>query len=438
MSFNVTAGYYHGEHFIVENEQEAIQRYFYEDEITSLKLRKDNPELYQKVDAAVDFIHQRMIEQTGQKDLPKPVVILSDDHNDYSQGHYDRKKNLNTSSNVIVMNTEKLLTEEYFYGSLSHEMAHYHKNHGKTLEKKDEVLLVYNASDDDCIECLAQARHYQELVEPVKGLISDFEGISHFLPIPEQQDLPFDPFRKAGETALVLDYMVTYLDNKGLIPNHEACTDAFYAWIDIYNLGLDRFNIKEQEINYTLEDRQFIADQTEILLDRGQSCFEEHPQAFDHAVQTQYGISVADAKRAVALENNKPGSTGYSQSSVAFLRQLASNENPIHKIQNISRATQERIQKGMDKVGDLKQLRYLSEEDEADQIAFNTLKGTAYEQGLYNLILNADSSEKVRACKAKINKGIEPNFGTVLDIHHSDCWRAWRLKQYSQYSLVNR
>jgi hypothetical protein len=78
----------------------------------------------------------------------------------------------------------------------------------------------------------------------------------------------------------------------------------------------------------------------------------------------------------------------------------------------------------------LGQVRWYSSEDQADEVAVSVLKHLnkdhrKFARGLLSAIEMPEHDS--RRCQIDLDSASEPPYGNLSDLHHSICWRAWRL-----------
>lgn len=413
--------------YIFDTETEVIEHY-YHDAKDKVLPRANFPQKYRIIDAVTKTIYERMKSVTGNSNISMPIVVLSkQDGEDHSKAYVCQQTNLSMSSNVISISQSRLDDPEALYGILAHEMAHYFKNHGAKVGNKAEIIKGYNADEMDCIECLTQPSDHSMLTQAAIDLYEAWQGLSHFH-FPELNNLPIDPYDgDKGETASLLQKLMFSLEEKGIVYQDDYCKDAYNSYADILNLHILKLDRLHQKVVLSEEEKSSLSLQSMEVIINGRVCLKGKEQMFDELLQEQWGINSTQAR--ALLHRKKNINPTLSEVEISFVKILASDSNPMDKLLEVSKLSLQEIEQLVKQVGHVENLRYLSDEDEADELALKTLVGTSHQKGLFKFILSNGTREQVQECKAIIESGQEPHFGAFLDKHHSYCWRYWRLSK---------
>lgn len=125
---------------------------------------------------------------------------------------------------------------------------------------------------------------------------------------------------------------------------------------------------------------------------------------------------------------------GMTSNAIILRLETVDDINPISKIETLTKLTSLEIERISSSLSLSDNIRYLSQEDQADEMAIKVLSQTKYPNALSKYFLSNASDEEVKQCKEIVDiQGNEPSFGRFSDTHHSNCWRYWRSQKVMKH-----
>jgi hypothetical protein len=421
-----------GDYHRYTSEQAAISFVF--EDMTEYISVAQRPDLYKKTQKALEDVFIKLTVLAGKKGISPPYILINNvGDNEAYNAIVPGGPSL--QANIINISKETVENEESLYFILSHELAHYLLAE-KSVKEEEEAKIVYNSTESDCVDCLFNKgvpgnADYEGFVEIRNEWLDLASNI-----IPTLVSLPIAGDIGTGKLGKVLTSMwIEGMESDKAIGNCIKSVKSREGYNNSHKFFAESYDDIFQQFILSNEEIQLNADRQNKNVDAIKECFNGKNDLFIGALRKVYKIDSnikMDTIKALIGSLDGKKEIDQLQYDVIFDEDI----NPIDKIKQLYLLGKSHIKKLEAKVLDYSNLRYLSHEDEADELSTRVL----FQLGKENSILTfAETvSGDLNACKEMIKIGIEPSQGMIDDHHHSMCWRIWRADKIIQSLQIEK
>lgn len=352
---------------------------------------------YADVDKKVADIWAGFVDQfaADTQDLPMPIVILVESSSPGGYAVFD--PDLGLSPNVFMIQTPSLtLGDDAVRGMIAHELAHHVLKH-KWPGVSDKIEKWYDATKTTQDGFGLQQANDKAL--KTTGDKAQLYGSS-------TGDYPATQWNGWARPGGSLEQYVTYMHDRAKATNAGPCDTADTA---LEALAKQADSMRDSTTSSLSSDAAQLAQLDTLSKDyvaKETTCTSVVTGSFFKVIGEALGESEADIRKAALpdeIEANDTATSAYD----ALVRLAKKYDGAMLAM-------------------DLKNLRYYSYEEQADDVSIGVLKslgqpGTGIVTFLQQGLLDAAARTK---CDSLIAAG-EPPYGVVSDAHHSRCWRVW-------------
>lgn len=376
------------------------------------------PGLYQNVEKVLDTVFQKMQNIYPREGLRRPFVLINNAGSNYTSSTWELENNEHVlkQMNYIKISEEMAENEDLLYWVLTHELAHYFIA-DKGFETKDEVKVVYDPANTDCIDCLfnSDKAFGGKTLDDFVKLREQWLEISSGALI-DEYEYPVTPYFSGG---LVEELFIDFI------------TRASSTEEEKLNACLERINNSSSDSDNDepglFELLQYRLDQTNHLMILSEEELNMTNKALNESMNKM--MKCLDDRLDLLL----PSLDAVYGSKYVWVDKTHDdngdliNANPLKMIRDKFLKEKQRYSDMLAEAPELGNLFYLSHEDEADELAAKTLYFTDYKDTSIEAYLGSNETE-IKRCKANIQKGLFYQ-GFIDDDHHSNCFRYWRVKK---------
>ena len=104
-------------------------------------------------------------------------------------------------------------------------------------------------------------------------------------------------------------------------------------------------------------------------------------------------------------------------------------DNPIDIILGMTEFLENQINDNVINIPKISSLRLYTHEDEADELATLITYNSEFELSSLDKYLRHLNEKDTNECKRRVQSGTRPLQGSLVNVHHTECWRFWRAKQ---------
>lgn len=343
-------------------------------------------EAYGKADAIVEKLWPHFCElYPNCKDFPKPEILLS-----YAAGSGSfgaAHDGVLRQTNAIILSWELNDQPRDLEFVIAHEMIHYFEKHATKNDLKDEIFSIRRQTAAGCID-------YPYPLEEVKDNLLDI--------IKAMEHIGDRPHLVAPELAIPLE------GDLGLVLERMIEKTAHYPGCKTLQQQMSHFRSHVKAGNYIYETN----DEVKSFMELSKKCFEKYP-----------GNLLKEATKTLKLQLEGPHPSYWSE-----YESIVSTDGPeFDRLRHLrTNRYQNYLELSRKLVGP--QLRFHTEEDEADIKALNILLKSGrrnLREGIDYLLVDLPVNEQIR-CRRLLSEGKEPNYGPLNRFHHGECWRVWR------------
>lgn len=307
---------------------------------------------------------------------------------------------------IVLISKEMLADPVALQGVLAHELAHIYLKHGKVKDSSNPSNWTY-------VDCGNSTPLSDE----------NFDTVQTFIEATAKLGLTDnEAFLELPNTVSIDNGYLNFLDTLVNKYNDKVCLDAketYEGWLKSSEEGLDAAHFTFNFSNETADKVRFFSTHLSKKL---HDCLANKPHiSYMDLARKSWDIKKAD--EAFILRSMSPKERErFNEDERVF----NSQPNMADGLTELIRLNKNRVEESQAKI-DMTKIRFHSQEDEADILAVKALKRiNVSPNGLNDFLTKEDS------CGDLTN---EPEYGTLLDSHHSDCWRAWRnTKLFSELS----
>lgn len=330
------------------------------------------------------------------QDLPAPIVLLVDSPSPGAYAVWDGS--LGVSPNIFMIQTPTLpLGDDAVRGVIAHELAHHVLKH-KWPGVSDKIEIWYDATKTS-----DHGFGFEQANDPTiksNGKKAQIYGSS-------TGDYPLTQWNGATRRGGSFDDFVGYIHVKAKATNAQACTDADTAFEAMLGYANPFRDPAFSNITMTADQLAQLDTLSKAYIAKEMTCTSVVKQTFFQIVSEALGITETDAR----------DQTGPAE--VALADKATSAFDAIVQIVKM-------YDDFMTKT-DLKNTRYFSYEEQADDTSVGILKALGYADNGMATFLQKGVMNEAGLAKCNALNGAEPPYGIISDPHHSACWRTWHI-----------
>lgn len=334
------------------------------------------------------------------QDLPVPIVVLIESSKPGAYAVFDPE--LGLSPNVFMIQTPTLaLGDDALAGVIAHELAHHVLKH-KWPGVEDELEIWYDAT-----KTVKEGFGFQQGDDASIKKVGKPAQIYGF----STGDYPLTQWNGTTRPGGSLDDFVGYTHVKAKATNAAPCAEsdtAYQALLAFTDPIRDRAT---NTLAPTAEQLTQIDTLSKTYIQKETACTSVVTGSFFKLVGEALGISEADARAGATpaeVEANDAASS------------------PFDALVRLTKKYDELMV-----ASDLKNVRYYSYEEQADDTSVGVLKALGLpSDGITKYLKNGALDDAGRA-KCTSFGDSEPPYGIISDAHHSTCWRIWHTQKLS-------
>lgn len=361
---------------------------------------------YADVDEKVAEVYKGFQDQypADTQDLPVPIVVLVESPRPGAYAVYDPE--LGISPNVFMIQTPTLkLGDDALRGVIAHELTHHvFKHKWPGVEQKIEKWY-------DATKTTGDGFGFEQSNDTAVAKIGKTAQVYG----QSTGDYPLTQWNGATRPGGTLDDFVGYLHVKAKATNAAACADSDAAYIALVNYTDPLRDRATSTLAPTPEQLTQIDTLSKAYITKETACTSVVTMKFFALVGEALGISEAAARE---------------QASPA---EIDANDNATSAFDALVR-----IAKKYDEymtTTDLKNVRYYSFEEQADDASIAILKSLKLTSSGITTYLYQGVLDETGRAKCNSYQESEPPYGVLSDPHHSACWRIWHTKKLDKAAI---
>jgi hypothetical protein len=338
------------------------------------------------------------------KDLPIPQILLVDSPDATAESAGFNSK-LNQATFAILMDKKFTNDPKAMQAVLAHELSHVYKLHGKSKDIRDQSR--WSIQDSNGSSHPLNTVEYQKaftwfLAQQRVGITRN--DIFENLPSPELID---DAYTDVLEEFFTRYEDATCKQGKKLFDDWKTQTDQ------VLNQTYRRYDVPEKFHSAFIEWSKAVNEELSECLKY------KKPIPYKDLLIQSWNIKPVDESiyfdqmNEIEKKNFEEDQTVFESDSNMFMGFSSLMKLNIDRLRTVESSL------------DMTRVRINSNEDEADILAIRALAKINVGPKSLNEFLTKDDS-----CPA-FGISEEPEYGILIDPHHSDCWRAWRNQKLS-------
>jgi len=413
--------------------QKFIKKLYPESNINHIE-KKGNESTFTKVSGVITELTQLYRRKYLEKNIPDIhfSIVSNGAFTTTAMVYYiDREARRYRTSNFMVIEDKYASGNlEQLYGVIAHELGHFIRNHGNDSfdNKYDDIIYyAYDNTADNCVACMVNFdEEGNELTKNVYELIDKISDHSSYYDV-NTYEIPFTRFKNHEEK--LVEILLEMLDKT---PNDSKCQDAKKSY-KLLQSSIEIYDVKGVGLSNSKLDMAFKYTAEEFKKNAG-ICFDGKRELFFNVLAKVLGNNGDEWLSKIASWQDHKKFSEYTEgmnSMQTELYQMLRDETDVYKImEHMYKVGRLSIEEASKKIGfDIKNLRIVTQEDEADMEAISILKNTKYPFAFSKLAyFELKPNEKI-LCNNKEQKGEEVYYGSLHDPHHDICWRYIRSRK---------
>jgi hypothetical protein len=351
---------------------------------------------YAAIDATVKDVWDGFVENfpDDTKDLPVPFVILINSQKAGAYALYDDA--LGASPNAFMIQTPSLAVGDIpLRGLIAHELTHHVLKH-KWPGVEDKIEIWYDAS-----KAAADGFGFQQANSPAThdtGKKAQLYGLA-------TGDFSATQWNGVARPGSTIQSLVDALHQKAVATNAGPCGDADTASNALLTFADPLRDRATNTFNTTPDQLTQLGTLSSAYVTKETACTSVVTGTLFQFLATSNGTTEANIRSQASqpeIDANDKATSAYD----ATLKLTAGYDQYITST-------------------DLKNVRYYSFEEQADDVAVNLLAVIAFDKtGITKFLQQAILDDAGRTeCDKLVTS--EPPYGIMSDPHHSTCWRIW-------------
>lgn len=359
---------------------------------------------YADIDKKVDEVWKGFLSEFPQNTdgVPTPIVILIESPKPGAYAVFDPE--LGLAPNVFMIQTPTLaLEEDAVRGVIAHELAHHVLKH-KWPGKEDEIEKWYDATST-----VKDGLGFQQANDSgvkTTGKRAQIYGLS-------TGDYPLAQWNGATRPSGSLDDFVGYLHVKAKATNAAACADSDAAYIALLDFTDPLRDRATSTLEPTPDELTKIDTLSKDYIQKETTCASVVKGSFFALVGEALGISEAEAR---------------SSASDAELEANDAASSPFDALVRLTKKYDDYLV-----TTDLKNVRYYSFEEQADDTSIGVLKALGFASDGITKYLRQGALDETGRARCNSFQENEPPYGIISDPHHSTCWRIWHTQKMAAF-----
>lgn len=353
---------------------------------------------YADVDAKVSAIWKAFQAQfpADTQDLPTPIVLLVDSPSPGAYAVWDGSLGLSPNIFMIQVPTLKL-GDDAIRGVIAHELAHHVLKH-KWPGISDKIEIWYDATKTS--DHGFGFEQTSDATIKKNGKKAQIYGMS-------TGDYPLTQWNGATRRGGSFDDFVGYIHVKAKATNAQACADADTAYEAMLAYADPFRDPTFSNITMTADQLAQLDTLSKAYIAKETTCTSPVKQTFFQIVAEALEITETEARDQTGAEE------------VALADKATSAFDAIVQIVKMYDTYMTTT--------DLKNTRYFSFEEQADDTSVGILKALGYAENGMSTYLQKGVMNESGLAKCNALGTAEPPYGIISDPHHSACWRTWHI-----------
>lgn len=356
----------------------------------------------------------KLVYPSNVNDMPVPEIVIIEDSTKGAFALSDNDNQIIPWIFVVHSGFLENTTDVEAMGVIAHELAHIVLQH-LIPENKFKMQKYYLANSieeplgflqKNNIELKIRAQRMSDIMKNMIGLFYAAEPAG----------IPVDIFGDANYTNLLISLLRKHQNDNAF------CKKAAAGYLAARNFVFAHFDDLSQQVNLSTEQLNDLNSNFFQINKNLSNCSNER-STLEELLKRTFKISDEVLKNDIKANNYDASDFQlFNQQSNIFVGLLAVIKEKQIELQ------------ALDKKVDLKNLRFYSHEEQADEASIMVMRAiNEPPSGQFDFLLKSLSKENQHKCIETIKSGKVPYYGSISDTHHSPCYRIYHSKRFIDY-----